>query len=63
MEKLSIKKSISRFIENWVEEIADPFTSWLYQSVLHFHGQNYLSHSKSMTQSQNMKIVPGIPRA
>ena len=35
MKKLSIKKSIKAFIEGWVEELADPFTSWLYQSVLH----------------------------
>ena len=37
MKKLSIKKSISAFIEGWVEELADPFTSWLYQSVLHWN--------------------------
>ena len=36
-KKLSIKKTTSRFIELWVEEIADPFTSWLYQSVLHWN--------------------------
>ena len=36
MKKLSIKKSITAFIEGWVEELADPFTSWLYQSVLHW---------------------------
>ena len=37
MKKLSIKKSIKAFIEGWVEELADPFTSWLYQSVLHWN--------------------------
>ena len=37
MKKLSIKKSITAFIEGWVEELADPFTSWLYQSVLHWN--------------------------
>ena len=37
MKKLSINKSISAFIESWVEELADPFTSWLYQSVLHWN--------------------------
>ena len=37
MKKLSIKKSIAAFIEGWVEELADPFTSWLYQSVLHWN--------------------------
>ncbi len=36
-KKLSIKKTVSRFIENWVDEIADPFTSWLFQSVLHWN--------------------------
>ncbi len=37
MKKLSISKSVSAFIESWVEELADPFTSWLYQSVLHWN--------------------------
>ena len=37
MKKLSIKKSIAAFIESFVEELADPFTSWLYQSVLHWN--------------------------
>ena len=37
MKKLSIKKSIKAFIEGWVKELADPFTSWLYQSVLHWN--------------------------
>ena len=37
MKKLSIKKSITAFIEGWIEELADPFTSWLYQSVLHWN--------------------------
>ena len=37
MKKLSIKKSIKAFIEGWVEELADPFTSWLYQSILHWN--------------------------
>ena len=37
MKKLSIKKSIKAFIEGWVEVLADPFTSWLYQSVLHWN--------------------------
>ena len=36
-KKLSIKKTVSRFIENWVDEMADPFTSWLFQSVLHWN--------------------------
>jgi len=35
--KISIKKTVSRFIENWVDEMADPFTSWLFQSVLHWN--------------------------
>ena len=36
-KKLLIKKTVSRFIENWVDEMADPFTSWLFQSVLHWN--------------------------
>jgi hypothetical protein len=36
-KKISIKKTVSRFIENWVDEMADPFTSWLFQSVLHWN--------------------------
>ena len=36
-KKLSIKKTVSRFIEHWVDEMADPFTSWLFQSVLHWN--------------------------
>ena len=37
MKKLSIKKSVKRFVENWVDEQADPFASWMFQSVLHWN--------------------------
>jgi hypothetical protein len=37
MKKLSIGKCTSAFIEKWIEELADPFTSWMYQSVLHWN--------------------------
>ena len=37
MKKLSIGKSISAFIELLNEELADPFTSWMHQSMLHWN--------------------------
>ena len=37
MKKLSIEKSVKRFVENWVDEQADPFASWMFQSVLHWN--------------------------
>jgi hypothetical protein len=37
LKKLSIKKSVKRFVENWVDEQADPFASWMFQSVLHWN--------------------------
>ena len=37
MKKLSVEKSIKKFVENWVDEQADPFASWMFQSVLHWN--------------------------
>lgn len=37
MKKLSVEKSVKRFVENWVDEQADPFASWMFQSVLHWN--------------------------
>lgn len=37
MKNLDIKKTISKFIELWVDETANPFTSFLYQSILHWN--------------------------
>ena len=37
VKNLSIEKSVKRFVENWVDEQADPFASWMFQSVLHWN--------------------------
>tara|TARA_Y100000996_G_scaffold413972_1_gene403591 strand:- start:1063 stop:1431 length:369 start_codon:yes stop_codon:yes gene_type:complete len=37
LKKLSVEKSIKKFVENWVDEQADPFASWMFQSVLHWN--------------------------
>ena len=37
VKNLSIEKSVKRFVENWVDDQADPFASWMFQSVLHWN--------------------------